>query len=333
MATVRDAILEGTSAAARLHDELGLRKAVESNGGGIDVFGSLLRLEATLLFRPLDGLLGACLAGPSRGVLISTQRPLRIQRFTGAHELGHVVMGHQDSLDGEEILARSPRSKDLQEVAADAFAAEFLIPKWLLQTHARRQGWNRTSMTDPRVVYQLSLRIGASYDATCRALDRDKIIDETTRDRLLAVKPKQIKQALLNDIDLENWTPDVWLLSEKDEGLTIEGQPDDLFVFRLTERGASGYLWNIDGLRTAGFVVLHDQREIPPPEQCIGGPVTRALTARFPSPDPLSGDLSLELRRPWQKTGSPLSRLHVLYNLFGREVGIPRALRRQLMAA
>lgn len=331
MSTVRNAILEGTSAAARLHEELGLRKTVEASGGGIDVFGALLKLNATVLFRPLDGLLGACLAGPSPGVMISTQRPLRIQRFTGAHELGHVALGHQASLDGEEILTRSSRNRDLQEVAADAFAAEFLIPKWLLQAHARRQGWNRASMTDPTTVYQLALRIGASYDATCRALERDKIIDTSVRDQLLEVPRKQIKQALLNGLELENWSPDVWLLSERDEGQIIEGQPDDVFVLRLTEKSGAGYLWSIDGLRDAGFVVLRDQREPLQPDHAIGGPVTRALTARPPAPT--SGDFALELRRPWQKTGAPLSRFRVLYNLFGREVGMPRALRRQLMAA
>jgi predicted secreted protein len=186
-------------------------------------------------------------------------------------------------------------------------------------------------MTDPVVVYQLALRIGASYDATCRALERDNIIDSTIRDQLLAVPRKKIKQALLDGLELENWTSDVWILSEKDEGLIIEGQPDDVFVFRLTERSGAGYLWSIDGLRDAGFVVLRDRRELPPSEHAIGGPVTRALTARPPAPT--SGDFSIELRRPWQKTGAPLSRLHVLYNMFGKEVGMPRALRRQLMAA
>ena len=109
--TRRDAILEGAQAAARLHDQLGTRQAVEASAGCVDVFGAILSVGAALLFRPLDGLLGFCIRGPSiPGVVISTQRPLRIQRFTGAHELGHVVLNHTESLDGPEILTRVPRS-------------------------------------------------------------------------------------------------------------------------------------------------------------------------------------------------------------------------------
>lgn len=333
MASLRDAILAGTKTAVQLHDEYGLRADVEHTGGGVDVFGTLLRLRTPLIFRPLDGILGACLPGPPVGVLISTQRPLRVQRFTGAHELGHVAMGHEASLDGEEILSRVPDrdTYDPREVAADAFAAAFLMPRWLLQIHARRQRWNRESMREPGVVYQLSLRIGASYDATCRALEREKIIDRSTRDQLLKVPPKRIKQELLPEHELANWHADVWLLTERDQGLAIEGQADDIFVLKLTEKGGAGYLWNLDGLSKAGFLVLNDRREIPTPDAAIGAPVTRALTAQHP--DPSSGHFSIELRRPWQPTAPPLSSLHVAYDLFGKEVGLPRAARRQYTAA
>ena len=79
-----------------------MRAQVEASAGSIDVFGAIIALETPLIFRPLQGLLGACIPGP--GIIISTERPLPIQRFTGAHELGHVVLGHDISLDGEEIL-------------------------------------------------------------------------------------------------------------------------------------------------------------------------------------------------------------------------------------
>src|SRR5712691_12021152 len=108
MANLREAILGGTKAAAKIHNDFGIRHNIEKGSDRIDVFGTLLRLNVSLLFRPLKGLLGACLRNPRLGVLISTQRPLRIQRFTGAHELGHIVLGHAASLDGEEILALAP---------------------------------------------------------------------------------------------------------------------------------------------------------------------------------------------------------------------------------
>lgn len=330
----REAFLEGAQSAARLHERLGVRAEVEARAGSIDVFGTIIALGTPLIFRPLEGLLGACIPGP--GVIISTERPLPIQRFTGAHELGHIALGHTFSLDGEEILTRlghnsgQARTPDI-EVAADSFASAFLLPKWLLQMHARRQGWNRASMSNPHTVYQLSLRAGASYRATCIALERHDIVDAKTRDALLATMPRTIKAELLDGLAVENFYPDVWLLTERDEGSTIEGQPDDLFVLRLNEQGGAGYLWTTEGLVESGFAILRDRREIPPPEQAIGGPVTRALTARCS--EPARGRFALELRRPWIKAGAPLSALHVAYDLHGKEIGLPRVTRRDLRLA
>jgi len=332
--TRREAILEGAQSAARLHEQLNVRAQVEARAGSVDVFGAILALNTPLIFRPLQGLLGACLPGP--GIVISTERPLPIQRFTGAHELGHVALGHDLSLDGEEILTRighnsgQTRIPDL-EIAADSFASTFLLPKWLLQMHARRQGWNRASMGDPHCVYQLSLRVGASYQATCVALERHDIIDATTREALLAKPRRAIKAELLDGVVVENFFPDVWLLTERDEGSTIEGQPDDVFVLRLKEQGGAGYLWTTTGLVESGFGILRDRREIPPPDEVIGRPVTRALTAR--RTEPAKGSFALELRRPWLKTGMPLAALRVAYDLQGKEIGMPRASRRHLRLA
>lgn len=327
----RQAILDGAAAAARLHDHLDVRHAVESSGGSIDVFGALLVLKAALIFRPLDGLLGFCIRGPDRpGVVISTQRPLRIQRFTGAHELGHVYLGHTQSLDGDEILTRGGPTSEL-EIAANSFASAFLLPKWLLQLQARRQGWNRDSMRHPGIVYQMALRVGASYEATCVALETHNIVDGATANELMTASPREIKASLLTGISIENYYPDVWLLTERDEGLVLEGQPDDLFVLRLLEKASAGYLWSTTDLVKSGFAILRDDRENALTPDSVGGPVMRALTAR--RSDPAQGRFALELKRPWQKEGSAIAALHVAYDLYGKEVGMPRAVRRQLAAA
>lgn len=332
--TRREAFLEGAKSAARLHETLGVRADAEARAGSIDVFSAIIAANIPLIFRPLQGLLGACIPGP--GIIVSTERPLPIQRFTAAHELGHVVLGHDLSLDGEEILTRIGHNSDKSrvpdfEVAADSFAAAFLLPKWLLQMHARRQGWNRASMSDPHVVYQLSLRAGASYTATCIALERHDIVNATTREALLAKPRRNLKAELLDGLPIESFFPDVWLLTQRDEGATIEGQPDDLFILKLAEHGGAGYLWTTSGLIKSGFAILRDKREIPPPEAAIGGPVTRSLTARRNAP--AEGSFSLELRRPWLKSGTPLAELRVAYDLQGKEVGLPRVSRRHLRLA
>lgn len=53
-------------------------------------------------------------------------------RFTLAHELGHVVMGHSPAVDDDDSLSKSGPNADPQEVAANSFAAELLIPRDLI---------------------------------------------------------------------------------------------------------------------------------------------------------------------------------------------------------
>ncbi|SRR5260221_5840431 len=327
----REAILNGTKAAAAIHEQLGARAQVETlQRGSIDVFGSILGVGASLVFRPLDGLLGACLDG--KGVIISTNRPLSVQRFTGAHELGHLVMQHPLSLDGEEILTGElQQDENGVELEANAFAGEFLLPRWLLVHHAKRQEWNAESMKDPALVYQLSLRVGGSFEATARSLERYKIIGRQTRDELLQVAPKTIKQQILPGYSPENWYRDVWLITERDESAFLEGQPEDLFVFRLNEKTGAGYIWDISTLQRRGFAILSDRRESDSPPDRIGGPVTRILAAH--SPKQPKGEISLALRRPWETSGTPAERLRIDYNLLGKEKGLPRAKRPELAEA
>src|SRR5262249_39782028 len=155
--------------------------------------------------------------------------------------------------------------------------------------------------SEPHAVYQLSLRAGASYEATCVALERHGIIDRPIRERLVERPRRALKEELLDGFQVEDFRRDVWLLTERDEGLTLEGAPDDLFVLKLTENGGAGYLWTTEGLIDAGFAVVRDQRHIPPAEMAVGGPVKRELMAYALAP--ASGDFALELKRPWQGSG------------------------------
>src|SRR5580692_7644116 len=111
MVNSREAILAGAKAAHTLHRDLGIREQIERSGGGrVDVFGAIAKLGATLMFQPLDKLLGAYVPEEEPGVLITTKRQLPVQRFTGAHELGHLYMRHESSYDDENILLRAPYS-------------------------------------------------------------------------------------------------------------------------------------------------------------------------------------------------------------------------------
>lgn len=156
--------------ATRLHHELGTREGMQRHGGGIDVFGATHTLGLPLLLRPLQGLLGAYIPTPIPGVLVTTERPLSIQRFTAAHELGHFQLEHLPSLDDESILRRMANiplkrmsNSELQEVEADAFAVSFLMPRWLIEWHCIRQDWDASDLVNtfndvvPKLVDEFAL--------------------------------------------------------------------------------------------------------------------------------------------------------------------------------
>lgn len=203
----RSAVLNGTMAAARLHNRLGTRAQVEARGGNIDIFGVINGLHIPLLLRPLKGLLGAYLNAPAPGILVTTERRMPVQRFTAAHELGHSHLLHDPSLDDEGILRRAmvqqasptPPSGHLQEIEADSFAIEFLTPRWLIKWHADQQKWRAADFEKPDTVYQLALRLGTSYTATCWTLSRYKFLSPPEARRLTEIQPKRLKEALLAD--------------------------------------------------------------------------------------------------------------------------------------
>lgn len=331
-ATYETAVRNGTMAAARLHGQLGTRDLLEARGGCVDVFDAIRMVDLPLMLRPLKGLLGAYLAGPNAGMLVTSERPMAIQRFTAAHELGHHVLGHRPSLDDETVLRRMPGSPEptgeFQEAEADAFAVAFMMPRWLILAHCARQAWQLEDLGRPEVIYQLALRLGASYEATCRTLERYRLVSARTARRLREVQPRRLKVDLLRDYRPPDYRGAVWLLTELDGGSRLEGSRNDLFVLRLAERGAAGYLWNFDQLAASGFAVLRDEREAIE-EGAIGGANLRRITAACDRP--VRGRIELAERRSWEQ-GPPAARIELDLDFTGpEEPGLSRAERRYLL--
>lgn len=330
---VAGAIRNGVSYAARLHEQLGTRTHMIARPGSVDIFDVIYQLGVPLLIRPLDGILGAYLKNPSPGILVTTQRPLSVQRFTASHELGHCFLNHQPSLDENNVLTRSPFERaglQWQELEANAFAASFLMPRWLVGQQVGRQGWTAQEFVEPAVVYQLALRLGASYAATCYTLQRYNFLGPDVAKNLLATQVRSLKKDLLAGFEPEDYRGDVWNLTEKDEGLCISGSHNDLFILRLREHSNGGYLWSLDELRASGFVVVQDTHN-PADETQIGSPVLRNITARMVEPS--AGQLVLNEARPWMPD-QPLSNFSLEYDFTGPELqGLSRAERRRALEA
>ncbi|MEP0068529.1 ImmA/IrrE family metallo-endopeptidase [Pyruvatibacter sp.] len=321
----RAAILRGMTAAMKLHRDLGTKDRLDPTAR-VDVYGAIARTGAVLMFKPLNPLLGAFMReGDTRGIVITLQRPSGVQRFTASHELGHLIMEHEPNADGDDILRRGPlessaSSVPIQEREADAFASHFLLPKFALSKLLRQQQWTREDLRNPHCLYQAALRLGASYEATVRAFERDKLLGRQERVALLSIRPRDIKVELVDEHQPSNWqNRDVWRLTEKDADTVIEAGRNDLFVLKLREHRGSGYLWTFEELKKAGFVILKDEVDAIYPDR-VGGSKRRWVLGDTSALQ--EGTYNIEHIRPWgEKEAAETLRLRYQHSP-GREDGL-----------
>jgi hypothetical protein len=314
----RDAVLRGVGGAAEMHDAFRTREAYEDGLRAIDVFDAITDLQIPLVFEALDELLGACVRVNSAavGILVTTRRDLHMQRFTAAHELGHFVLGHEGSLDREVRMPGHTSGRDIQEVEADAFAAEFLMPKWLVKAAAqRRTWWGEEPLRDPEVVYQLSLRLAASYEATCWGLASHTFIERDVAQHLVGngKRLKDIKTRALKGVPLEDPWADVWRLGPGDDGAVLDAGPNDLFIFEADEKAAAGFRWDASSAFTEGFVLVDDTSSFD--EQVVGGASRRRLV--FQAKQQGKCSLRLSQRRSFERAAAAQNAFHVSISTLG----------------
>ncbi len=280
-------------AAHRAHKEFGVNPSMR-----VDVFGVLRDIGAFVFFRPLRSIYGAYLpTGDSMpGLLINSNLPLSVQRFTAAHELGHLYLGHKIvSLEREVGFVPEERSGvDNDEVVAEAFGAFFLMPKALVATSMRELRIEKETMA-PADVYLLALRMGASYAATINQLRTLRFLRPTQASELRKHAPKEIKEELNNEKAAGRH--DVWLLNENWDGQEIYPAIRDTIRIRLEETPTSGYTWLVQK-RPRGFHVLEDGYK--GEETAIGGVRIREFVASLED-DAQESELVLRKARPWER--------------------------------
>ena len=118
-------------------------------------------------------------------------------------------------------------------------------------------------------------------------------------------------------------------MTEADDGLTLEGTPDDVVIFRLSERASAGYLWDEARLPEQGFDLVEDRRDENAVEDC-GSDVTRVFVTRVREPRRYGASLSE--RRPWMPEDSA-AKVSITFEMYGKEKGLPRHLRKAYAAA
>jgi Zn-dependent peptidase ImmA (M78 family) len=208
----------------------------------VDPFKIAALEDVSVLLKPLDQLYGAFVRDQRSGILVNSARSAGLIHMTCAHELGHYFMGHDSAVD--ETLDY-PANAEVKEQEAETFGYNLLVPRPLLTIICKRKGWNRASLTNPLIIYQLSLRLGISYSATAWSLLRHTLINYNDVQELRKTQPATIKKALLRD-RLPDATKEVWLLDESDQSSVLEPRANDHLVVRLKSHASAGYLWLAD---------------------------------------------------------------------------------------
>ena len=143
-----------------------LLEAVEEKGGA----------HAVVLDLP-DGVAGAYVAKPDCPLLfVNGRQAISRQRFTLAHEFGHHRMGHSSVVD--EQAAISGYTRDPKEVCANAFAAEFLMPRDAVSAWGREHVRGAVTLED---VLLLAYEYGVSAQAARYALETAKVLTDGRR--------------------------------------------------------------------------------------------------------------------------------------------------------
>lgn len=322
---LQEARRAGSLAAQRARRRLGL--PLERR---VDVFAVIEADGVWLMFQPLRELYGFYRRlGEVAGIVVNSNHPTSLQRYTAAHEFGHHVLGHGYSLDEvrnvdgargvgeagefEDVLATRSSADvgdPLQEAAAQAFAGTFLMPIQVVNRLLLDRGFDRDRPElSPSDVYDLSLEFGASYAATVTQLAvLEKVAWADTR--RLRLPPIEIKTIVAGRRP-DDARADVWLVHETDSERELPLRVGDEVVLRLPEVPSSGYAWALERQHFSALELLDDQVETATDDDIYGGAAVRRVLLRAFAPG--VDDIVVGLRRPWEsdEVGQVIVHAHV----------------------
>lgn len=271
MNTLRQIRLDAGREATRLRRELGL-----ADDESADPFQAVHELGLWLVFNELDDLLGAMSREGAGGIMINPLRPLGMQRYTVAHELGHWRM-HQDARMTWDRDAEIMTSPARIEREAQAFAASFLMPRRLLNSSLRKAGVGANDQLRPEQAYLMSRDVGVSYTALVHELANIQKITARNRNLLLKTRVRDIKVSL-GGTGTSDSGSHVWPVDRTADTTVyplVEG--DELAVF-VAESPATGYRWSFN-TDSGPLELIRDEVE-PTPDGMIGGTLGRRVVFR-----------------------------------------------------
>ena len=207
----------------------------------IDVFGLCEQVGLWLTFLPFDNVLGAFLPDGAGGIMITTQRPLTVQRYTAGHELGHWRMDHGPTADEHEQIFGSTHAE--REQLAQVFAGALLMPPPLVFSILEWVRPDASTPLTPRDCYLLAREAGVSYEAALWQLVNLEVLNRTEANQLFQTRPLSIKTELGFGRRPVNGWADVWPVDENWNDEIINIRIEDEAVISLPENRSTGYRW------------------------------------------------------------------------------------------
>jgi Zn-dependent peptidase ImmA (M78 family) len=141
---------------------------------------------------------GGMYARETQTILVPSERPAGRRAFTCAHELGHWYFNHGTRLEDLKEQDKGG-SDDPDEILANQFAANLLMPKWAIDKLFKDESINLNSPTDLQL-YAAACQLGVGYETLIQHLRYGLgLISPATTDRLIQGSPKNIRQAYLSE--------------------------------------------------------------------------------------------------------------------------------------
>lgn len=270
--TRQRAVAQASMQATRLHRQLGLDLTKP-----VDVFGIAQTLGLWLMAQPLDRLYGCYLrTGQAAGIIVNSQHPESLQRFTVAHEIGHHILGHDHTTDDGADFG-SFTGGVLEEAQAQAFAASLLLPLPLINRVLRELPSGQP--LGPAEVYLFSRQTGVSYTAAVWTLQNQRRLSPQSA-RLFA---KRGAAAAKTELRGRSWTQDaradVWMLGPSQSGLHVVCRIGDELHVRLPENLSTGHAWRVNTPDAGGLLFA----ETAPPPIAWNGDTLATAHDRTPS--------------------------------------------------
>ena len=220
-----------------------LRELAVDQTKPIDVFAAIANSGAWLTFAEGGTMLGATSREGSGGIRINTARPVEMQRFTAAHELGHLYL-HNGLLDWDGFDDVAGSTKTPREHTAQFFASHFLMPRKLVNSTLRRHGYVRNAYVSPLLAYLVSRDLRVSYKALAVQLENLGVITRARRLVLHDVDVKAIKKDYADGWSTTDSRAHVWKPDNAELGILNVALRDEI-VFEVSEDRGSGFSWTV----------------------------------------------------------------------------------------